>query len=310
MNFTLGIDIGASKIAIAVFNFENGEVVDYLKVNNPNGNDAKKIFDCLVNNSKILLSRNDSINISHIGAGCPGPIDFVNGRVSPVRIPAWKDFELKEKLENSLGKPVFLESDSVCFTLAEFKFGAAKSGKNIMGIVVSSGIGAGLVLDGNIYHGHSGNAGQIGHVFISDNTPNCPRGTQGCLTAVSSGFALRELALDAIASNKKSKLTNLDHNKVTAKEIAQAANNGDALAKSLIANSGKYLGRTIAIINQVLDLDHVIIGGGLSNSGDIFWDSLNLEYSDKACINSNTNICKSRLGDKAGVIGAAILNDD
>jgi glucokinase len=247
--------------------------------------------------------------IKLVGIGAPGPVDPKTGIVeSPPNLPGWKKVNLRKILQKKLKCKVMLENDANLAALAEGRQGAGKGVKNFVYITVSTGIGGGIVIDGEIYKGECGAAGEVGH-FIVDQTGNrCGCGNLGCLEAMASGLAMRKMAIKRL-NERYSKILELvdgDLEKVDAAIIAQAAKSGDALAKEIIGEIVEILAKGIAGIVNILNPKLVIIGGGLSNMGPLLFAPLNKlvkKHSLPAAARAVT-VVKAKLGDQAGVIGA------
>ncbi|MFA4858620.1 MAG: ROK family protein, partial [Candidatus Margulisiibacteriota bacterium] len=211
-------------------------------------------------------------------------------------------------LQQKLKCKVMLENDANLAALAEGRQGAGKGVKNFVYITVSTGIGGGIVINGDIYKGESGAAGEVGH-FIVDQTGNkCGCGNLGCLEAMASGLAMRKMAIKRL-NERYSKILELvdgDLEKVDAAIIARAAKAGDALAKEIIGEVVEILAKGIAGIVNILNPKLIIIGGGLSNMGPLLFAPLNKlvkKHSLPAAARVVT-VVKAKLGDQAGVIGA------
>jgi glucokinase len=236
--------------------------------------------------------------VDGVGIGCAGPVEWPAGAVSPLNIPAWRGFPLRARLaERYPGVPVRLHNDGVAFTAGEHWKGAASGVDDVLGMVVSTGIGGGLVLGGRLIDGGTGNAGVIGHVGADPSGLPCVCGGRGCLETVASGPATVEWARargSAAADGAA---------------LARLAADGDEVALAALARSGAAVGRVLAWVATLLDLRMVVIGGGLSQSGPPLWDPLLAAFAEHARLPflAGVRVVPSALGADAGLIGAASL---
>jgi glucokinase len=205
------------------------------------------------------------IPISALGVGCGGPMQWPSGDVSPLNIPAWRDFPLLERLSEDFGLPVRVHNDAICLTIGEHLAGAGRGRDNVMGMVVSTGVGGGLILDGRLVDGTSGNAGHIGHVVIDPEGPPCGCGGRGCLEAVARGPAVVAWAREHGWHGPSD---------ADGAVLAGAARSGDAVAVAAFRRCGDALGTAIASAAALLDLELVAIGGGISYAADLVLPAL------------------------------------
>jgi glucokinase len=234
---------------------------------------------------------------------------FPEGVVSPLHIPAWQDFPLRARVESALGLPTVLDNDAKAFALGEALFGAGQGARYMLGMVVSTGVGGGIVAEGRLFDGASGNAGHVGHVLVSKDGPRCYCGGHGCLTVYASGTGLAARAKEALEQGIPSSLAAIAIEDVTAQAIAEAAANADPLALDLMRSAGQALGMGIASVANLLDLDRVVIGGGVAQSGDLLFNPLKEELRRRATLafSRDVEVRRAALGQEAGVIGAAAL---
>ncbi len=233
-----------------------------------------------------------------VGVGCGGPMRWPAGVVSPLNIPAWRGFPLRDWLAHRFaGVPVRLHNDAVCVAVAEHWRGGWGT-DDLLGMVVSTGVGGGLVLGGRLVAGASGNAGHIGHVVVEPDGPACTCGGRGCLEAVARGPALVQWsarrgcpAADAAA-------------------LAALAGTGDPVAVAAFDRGGRALGRGIASAAALLDVRAVVVGGGLSQVGELLWGPLREELSARARLGflADLVVAPARLAQEAGLLGAAALH--
>jgi glucokinase len=247
--------------------------------------------------------------VAAVGVGCGGPMVYPDGIVSPLFIPAWRAFPLRSRLAEAFGLPVTLDNDANAFALGEALFGAGRGARYLLGIVVSTGVGGGIVADGRVFHGATGNAGHIGHAIVAAEGPRCSCGAGGCLTAYASGTGLVARAREAITGGESTALAGLPDDGLTGQAIAEAATGGDAFAGELMREAGIALARGIADAANILDLERVILGGGLTQSGETLLAPLREEFRERARMpfTRDLDIRVASAGREAGVIGAAAL---
>src|SRR3954469_4025123 len=303
----LGIDVGGTKLAAGVVD-AGGTVLSYVREATPRGLDGEGLLEFTASLAK-RARQESSVEPEALGIGCGGPMVFPEGIVSPLHIPAWVDFPLRARLSHALGLPAVLDNDAKAFALGEALFGAGRGARCMLGMVVSTGVGGGIVVNGKLFDGASGNAGHVGHIIVSKDGPTCYCGGVGCITVYASGTGLAERAIEALALDSGSSLANLPPGEVTGRAIAQAARDGDALALRLMNDAALALARGIAGAANLLDLDRVVIGGGLAQSGDLLFVPLEQELRKRArlAFSRNVEVYPAALGTEAGVVGAAGL---
>jgi len=235
-----------------------------------------------------------------IGVASAGPLDIPQGTLSPVNIPIWRNFPIISRLKQmSGGSKVALHGDALALAHAEHKIGAGRGLENMLGMVVSTGIGGGLILDGKVFPGETGNSCYIGHHSINFEGRMCACGRRGCVEAYASGPQMVAIA------HENGWAPQLD----SFIDLAQSAREGNAIAIDAISQGTRAL--SIGIVNFVgtLDINHVVIGGGVAQAGEIFWGPLqkHIETESKAIgFLKNIQLRKAELERDAGVLGAAL----
>ena len=248
--------------------------------------------------------------LSCIGVGCGGPLDSETGIVySPPNLPGWDAYPLREKLEDHFGAPACVDNDANAAALGEQRFGAGRGYRNIFYITMSTGIGAGLILDGKIYRGTDYSAGEFGHIVMARGGPKCNCGGRGCLEALASGTAIAKRARRGIGREPESLLAKrfLSGKKVlSAKDVVDAARHGDPLSEKILLDAAVYMGLGITSAIHMLNPDIVIIGGGLSLAGKILFDPIRQTVTERAQkhLAGHVPIVPAILGKKVGLYGA------
>lgn len=295
---SLAIDLGATKVAIGVIN-SAGQVISRENV-------SSKAQDLSELNNRVSLSvknqmSKQSQSIDFIGIGSAGPIDPIKGMINPVNIPLWKDFQLIKFIQNITQiDQIALVGDASALTYAEFKLGAGRGSNNLLGVTVSTGIGGGLVLNGRFFPGNSGNAGYIGHSIVEVDGEKCACGVNGCVEAYSSGPNMIKFAL-----SKGLKLR--DNNSFA--ELAKLARENNEIANLAIQRGIKYLATGLLNATATLDLDRIVIGGGVLNASDVYLPRLQNYFSKKLIalgFAEDCTIVQTELQQDSGLIGAGL----
>jgi glucokinase len=296
---TLAVDIGGTKIAVGLVN-PAGELVHTAIEPTPKDHQAEHVWTVL---DRMLA---DTVKVANgavrgVGIGSAGPIDADAGTVSPVNIASWRGFPLRDRVATAVpGVPVRLAGDAICMALAEHWRGAGKGARFMLGMVVSTGIGGGLVLDGKPYHGRTGNAGHVGHVVVELDGESCPCGGRGCVETVASGPWMTRWAL----ANGWDGPAGAD-----AVALGEAAEAGDPVAMQAFHRGATAVAAMIASVGAVCDLDLVVIGGGVAKSGALLFDPLRAALASYAGLSfiRGLRVVPAALGGDAGLIGAAAL---
>jgi len=206
--------------------------------------------------------------VAAIGLGVPGRVDPQTGVVHLAVNLNWREMSVRAWLSEELGVPCFLEKDVRAAALGARLCNGSSSVQNMAYVSVGTGIGAGVILQGRLYHGTHGMAGEIGHMIVEPNGPRCQCGAQGCLEALAAGPAIARLAQQAVASGQETRLR--DYSPLTAESVYQAAEAGDAAAQAVADIVGYYLGRALQILVMTYDVEEVLLGGGVSRAGQTF----------------------------------------
>ncbi|UQX11548.1 ROK family protein [Candidatus Mycobacterium methanotrophicum] len=296
---TLTLDIGGTKIAAGLVD-ETGALAHTVIRPTPKGAGAEEVWSWV---QQIIVDavRAASGGIHGVGIGSAGPVDLATGTVSPINIGCWRGFALRERVAAVVpGVPVVLAGDGVCMALGEHWRGAGRGAGFLLGMVVSTGVGGGLVLDGVPYHGRTGNAGHVGHVIVELDGQLCSCGGHGCVETVAAGPRMTRWAL----ANGWAGPPGAD-----ALMLAEAAGAGDAVALRAFRRGAGALAAMIASVAAVCDLDRVVLGGGVAKSGRTLFDPLREALAGYAGLDfiRGVQVVPAALGGDAGLIGAAAL---
>jgi glucokinase len=240
-------------------------------------------------------------DIAGVGVGCGGPMRWPAGEISPLNIPGWRDFPLRQRLRDAFPDvPVRLRNDAMCVAIGEHWRGAGRGSDHVLGMVVSTGVGGGLVLGGRIVDGASGNAGHVGHVVVDPEGPPCGCGGRGCLEAIARGPAVVAWAEQNGWRGAAG---------AGGRELVEDARRGHDIAVAALHRAGSALGVAIASVTHLLDLEVVAIGGGLTQAGPLLLDPLEETFRAYAGLDyaKRVRVVAAALGQQAGLVGAAAL---
>lgn len=292
---TLALDIGGTKIAAGVVSAD-GELLHRAQEETPHdGEEIWAVVERLLTEAKAA-----DPDATGVGIGAAGPIDLHAGTVNPINIDAWEHFPIVDRVAALTGLPVRLGGDGLCMALGEQWRGAGQGAQFMLGMVVSTGIGGGLVLDGAPYDGRTGNAGHVGHVVVDVDGAKCTCGGHGCVETVASGPSIARWARDHGWDAPP---------EANAKELADAAKTGDPTALRAYYRGATALAAGIASVAAVCDLDLVVIGGGVAKSKGLLFLPLRETLAWYAGLDfiRELRVEPATLGGDAGLIGAAKL---
>ncbi|MFC6082360.1 ROK family protein [Sphaerisporangium aureirubrum] len=327
--FVLAVDIGGTKFAAGLVG-ASGRVLAEERVATPPGANVHTLWKTLTTLIEPLVANGPGAGV---GVGCGGPMRWPEGVVSPLNMPGWRDFPLRQALaERFPGVPVRVHNDAICLAAAEHWRGAGQGVADMLGMVVSTGVGGGLILGDRLIDGATGNAGHIGHIVVEPGGPECGCGGRGCLEAVSRGPALAAWAVDqgwipgratdtapagltpaepgyTATGHPAAEPDYAETEKATGRQLAADAAAGDEIARRALTRAGRALGVAIASATHLCDLDLVTVGGGLSQAGPLLFDPLEdaLRAHARMAFARRLRVVPAALGRHAGLIGAAAL---
>lgn len=309
--YVIGIDFGASHINLLLADTA-ARILDEIEVDfdiqaGPQAGIAEA--DRLVR--EILSRANLNIeDILAIGMGVPGPIVTATGTVvAPPIMPGWDGYPIRDNLQTLWKVPVSINNDAELGALGEWAAGAGRGEQTLAYIKVGTGIGAGLLLDGQIYRGVTGSAGEIGHLTIDENGPLCACGNHGCLEAIAGGRAIALQAQEAVRNKQRTQLASIQPvESITARDVAAAARRGDLLAQQILARAGTHIGIAIAGMVNLFNPALVIIGGGVAQTGDILLEPIRQAVQRRSLPAATrvVRITTAMLGRRSSSMGAVI----
>ena len=304
------VDMGATHVNVALSDF-SAKIIEEISIP----------FDikhgpqvCLSEVGRVLreLADHNGISISQLmaaGVGVPGPVIKDEGMVmSPPIMPGWDGYPIRKTLEDTWGCPVSLNNDAELGALGEWAYGAGRGEQNLAFIKVGSGIGAGLIINQQIYRGTTGSAGEIGHITIDENGPLCTCGNHGCMEAFAGGNAIALQAKKFIETGKRTLLSNIPTESLTAKDVAKAARLGDLPSQEIIMRAGTFIGIAIAGLVNLFNPSTVIIGGGVSQAGDLLTTPIRQAVRERSLQASgqSVHITTAMLGRRSSLMGAIV----
>lgn len=315
----VGIDIGGTKLATVVAD-KTGHILGKVRKPTRSEKGPEYAIDLLFDMVREVVSQAglEQASISAIGVSCGGPLDTKTGIVySPPNLPGWDALPLKARLEAEFQVPVTIENDANASALAEFRFGGGRGYSAVLYMTMSTGIGGGIVIDGQVYHGANDSAGEVGHQILLPNGPHCGCGKRGCLEALCSGPAIARRAQDAIRKHLKREnastalltLTDGRPEDVKSEHVLAAARAGDALASELVQETAYYMGWGIANLVNILNPDIVLLGTIAVAAGDLLLDPIRETVSKFAMTRpaEAVQIAPAQLGDALGDLAAVAL---
>ncbi|MFE7787204.1 ROK family protein [Streptomyces nigrescens] len=299
-DLSAALDIGGTKIAGALVD-THGRLVVRAARPTPADKDGATVMRAVAEVVGELAAGPDWARVAAVGIGSAGPVDAATGTVSPVNIPGWRDFPLVAGVRALVGeRPVVLVGDGVAMTAAEHWQGAARGHANALCMVVSTGVGGGLVLNGRLHPGPTGNAGHIGHISVDVEGDPCPCGSRGCVERIASG---PNIARRALANGWQPG----PDGDTSAAAVAAAAHAGDPVALRSFERAARALAAGIAATATLVEIDIAVIGGGVAGAGDVLFRPLRAALRDYATLSfvSRLTVVPAQMGTDAGVVGAA-----
>ncbi|WP_217586514.1 ROK family protein [Lentibacillus saliphilus] len=300
MVYAIGIDIGGTKIAMAVVD-QTGAVIDQKIIKTDITVEPEQVMEQIHSEVSGLIAKHPDKPIKGIGIGAPGPLDSQKGEITcPPNLPLWKDVPIVQLVEGHFEMPVKLENDANAATIAEKWIGAGRDFNHFIYLTVSTGIGAGVVVEGTLLRGQNGNAGDVGHTVVDPSFGTCACGQEGCLEVVASGTAIAKKGSEIMGQT------------LTTEDVFNLYHDGHPQIVDLIDRVMQRLGAGCVSLINTFDTEAIVIGGGVSKVGAPLFQALQ-DYVKKYALNPKgrqTKIIPAKLEQNPGVIGAAALMFD
>lgn len=301
MNLILGLDFGGTKLAAGIVDADTGSVLQELRVATPMGGAHAGLAQMLALGTELISQAPAPVHAVGVSFGGPVEADGRTVRLS-MHIPGWEGMPLAQRCEDHFGVPCVIANDADAAGLAEYRFGAGQGCTHMLYLTVSTGIGGGVIINGRLHRGEHAWAGEVGHMILKPDGPACACGGNGCLESLSSGLSI---ARDARMSVPPT-LAGLDPAHITAKAVAEAAAAGDSVAQQLWDTAVGWLGIGISSACNLINPGVVVIGGGLSESGEQLFAPLR-DIMRYRALSKQVELRKAALGAQVGIMGGAAL---
>jgi len=309
--YAIGVDLGGTNIKIGIVS-EKGKLVKSTSIKTEADIGPKKVITNIIRGVELILVKN-KLKIQGIGIGCPGVVSTKKGIVENApNLPGWKNVKLGPIIKEKFGYKVHLENDANAAAVGELTFGAGRKIDSFVMVTLGTGVGGGIVFNKKIFRGEFGAAGEIGHISIDVNGPQCNCGSSGCIEAYAGNSYLKEQIRRELKNYPDSKVWKLIENdltKVSPRIIQAASEKKDAYAKFVIERMGKQLGAALASLSNSLDISTFIIGGGVAGFGKPLFDSTRLTISERVLLplRQRVLVIPAKLLNEAGIKGASSL---
>ncbi len=313
--YVVGVDVGGTKILAGLFD-SSFECIGTAKVSTKAQRGVEAVIERIDRSVRDAVDEADLSmkQVAGVGIGAPGAVDFPNGTVifAP-NMEGWKDVPLKKELEKHLGVPVFVENDANIAVLGVHVAELKSKPRSIVGIFVGTGIGGGLIMDGELYSGFNHTAGEIGHMVLDINGPKCGCGNRGCFEALASRTAIFQRIKAGIKDGEKTMLTEMlgdGLEDLRSGDLRKAIRRGDKFTAKVIEQAAEYIGIGVANLVNIFNPEVVVLGGGVVEAlSDEMLPTIIKTAKDHAMPGTikGVEIISSKLGDNAGITGAAVL---
>ncbi len=312
MRYIVGIDLGGTNIVVGTVAEDGSELVGLVTASTLPEEGADAVLARMVQLARASMAQAGGKEIAGVGIGAPGPLDTARGVVLVTPNLGWTNFPLRDRVSAALGLPATLDNDANCAIFGEWWRGAARGSDHVVGLTIGTGIGGGIVLWGEIYHGASDIAGEIGHMTVDLDGRRCKCGNYGCLEAYASGPAIAARAIEGITAGADTALPRYvagDLSRLTAQVVYEAAHEGDDFAQEVVRDTARFLGAGVANVINLFNPEVVVICGGVTLAGDKLFVPLRSEVKRRA-FKPAVEQCRIVPGDltgTAGVYGAAAV---
>jgi len=304
---TIGVDLGGTKMAVGVVDSE--QQVHYQGSEPSTGLSEEKLVEELAR--ELEEAKQARPDVLAAGLGIPATIDHDRGLAIHAVNLTITDVPIRDLMQERIGLPVFVDNDANVAALAEHLYGAGRGARDVVLLTIGTGIGGGLILDGEVYRGSTGAAAELGHIVIDENGPpcqgNCPN--HGCVEALASGTAIAKAGKEAAERDPDSELGKaLAEGPILGRTVTELALSGDQPAREVVAGAGRHIGVALSSLANIFDPDVFVIGGGVSAVGDLLLDPAREELQARALPPMNkAPVQLAELGPEAGMIGAAAM---
>ena len=310
--YAIGIDVGGTKIAAGLVS-RAGTIEHRLSTRGHAEQDPETVIAAIEQAYQDLLSQSgvNPADVEAVGLGFAGNTNGPAGVVLvSSNLPAWNNFPLRDALARKLGVQVVLDNDANVCAVGEHRYGAGRGCSDMAYITFSTGLGIGIIINNQIYAGHTGTAGELGHVVIELGGALCPCGKRGCVMAYGSGIGISRMVYERVEAGAETSLGELvrgETQRIAVEAVADAATQGDEVAGDIIRTAGRYCGVALSMIVQILNPEVIVVGGGLTRVGPMLMDPAleAMRANTQPELWDSVRVVPWQLGDDLGVIGAA-----
>jgi glucokinase len=312
MNYIIGVDLGGTYIKAGSVS-KDGTLINQTSIPSQGEIGPQAVVSQIAKAVETVKQNHPGETLLGVGIGSPGLVDLDGGTVKyPPNLANWKVFRLGDEVAKKIGARVEVENDANAAAVGELKFGAGKGMTNFIMITLGTGVGGGFVVDGKVFRGESGGAGEIGHITINYDGPLCGCGNHGCVEAYVGQKYLSRRVVEQLKSRPDSLINKLiegDPEKLEPKLISQAAERGDEFALEVWKETGKYVGVAVAAAFNMFDVATLIVGGGVAKAGKPLLESIEETVKERVLspIRPRVKVLQAKLANSAGIVGAAAL---
>ncbi|MCX5766932.1 MAG: ROK family protein [Gemmatimonadetes bacterium] len=313
--YIIGVDLGGTKISVGAMLASGGRVIAHHTEPTLAREGADDVTARIARCIEVVIAATCAetgatrADFAGVGLGAPGPLDRQKGLVIVAPNLGWTNYPLSDTISAAVKLPATLDNDANCATVGEWWMGAAQGARHVVGMTIGTGIGGGLILNGELYHGASDVAGEIGHTTIDSTGRRCACGNYGCLEAYASGPAIAERAREALLGGEPSSLLTMaggDVSLITAQTVYEAAKAGDRIAAEVVRETARFIGAGVANLLNLFNPEVVVLAGGVAQAGEDLFGPMRAEVRRRA-FKPAVDACRivpGALGSTAGVVGA------
>ncbi|MBN2414331.1 ROK family protein [bacterium] len=304
-----GIDLGGTYIKGGIVS-HSGELLEEMQIPTEADGGPAHVLDRMALLVRNLMDAGKGRAVTGVGIGVPGQVIVDQGLlVEAPNLPCWENVYVAEEMEERLHIPAILDNDANVAALGEYSYGAGRGSTHMLMVTLGTGVGGGLILNGEVFRGASGGAGEFGHMIIKRDGARCGCGRKGCVEAYVGTQGILRLLREHLEAGEASPLAGRDPNGITPRDISEAAEKGDMTARSVLREAGEWLGVGIGSVANLLNIDRVVIGGGVAAAGALIFEPALAKVKETALkvSGSDITVLPAGLGNRAGLTGAARL---
>jgi glucokinase len=310
--YAIGLDVGGTKIAAGLVN-RNGQILHRFTTTAHSEQEPEVVIAAIEQACRAVIEQSQVqvSDIEAVGLGFPGNTNGPAGIVLvSSNLPAWNHYPLRDVLAQRLNIPVVLDNDTNMAVVGEHRYGAGRGARHLCYVTFSTGYGAGIIINNRLYRGHTGTAGELGHVVIDIGGPPCTCGKNGCIMAYASGVGISRMVYEQLEAGADTQLRHMlppAGRRFSGEQVAEAAQQGDAVAREILRTAGYYAGVGLSVIAQLLNPEVIVVGGGLTRIGPLLMGPVTAamrEHTQPELWDS-VQVVPWQLGDDLGIIGAA-----